>query len=90
MRVERRAAELEELEHAKLLNAQNQEATTSRRPGRGAVPSPVVPVDTPAPPWAPSPTNAYSGAACAGETPRNLPVFPGIYVPKHWVPYCWV
>jgi hypothetical protein len=61
MRVERRAAELEELEHANL------EVSTSRKRAVS-----VVPFDTPAPSWAPSPT-----AAVAEETPRNLPVFTG-------------
>ena len=74
MRVERRAAELEELEHAKLLKDRNLEATTARN---RAVAVLVVPVDTRAPPWAPTPTNVDSGAAGAGETPRNLPVFTG-------------
>ena len=47
MRVEWRAAELEELEHAKLLNVGNLEATTSRI---HAVAAPMLPMDTPAPP----------------------------------------
>ena len=47
MRVEWRAAELEELEHAKLLNVGNLEATTSRI---RAVAAPMLPMDTPAPP----------------------------------------
>ena len=72
MRVERRAAELEELEHAKLIKDRNLEASTSRKRAVS-----VVPFDTPAPPWAPSPTNLDSGAAVAEETPRNLPVFTG-------------
>jgi len=67
MRVERRAAELEELEHAKLIKDRNLEASTSRKRAVS-----VVPFDTPAPPWAPSPT-----AAVAEETPRNLPIFTG-------------
>ena len=70
MRMERRAAELEKLEHKKLLKVGNLQASSSRI--RAAL---VVPVDTPAPAWAPSPTNADSGAAGAGETPRDLPVF---------------
>jgi len=71
MRVERRAAELEELEHAKLIKDCNLEASTSKKRAVS-----VVPFDTPAPPWAPSPTNLDSGAAVAEET-RNLPVFTG-------------
>ena len=76
MRVERRAAELEELEHDKLLNHRNlvSEATTTTN---RHVAAPVVPVDTTAPPWAPSPTSNDSGAAGAVETPRDLPVFTG-------------
>ena len=75
MRVERRAAELKELEHAKLMKKdRNLEASTSRN---RAVAVLEVPVDTPAPPWAPSPTNPDSGTAVAEETPRNLPVFTG-------------
>jgi hypothetical protein len=74
MRLERRAAELE---HSKQLNAGNLEATTSRRPIRGAVASPAVPIDSPAAPWAPSPTIADTSGAGAVETPRPLPVFTG-------------
>ena len=74
MRLERRAAELEELEHAKLLKAGNLDQTTLKI---CEVAAPVAThVDTP-PPWAPSPTTADSGAAGAGETPRDLPVFTG-------------
>jgi hypothetical protein len=68
MRLERRAAELEELEHSKQMNAGNLEA---RRPIRGAVASQPVPVDSPAALWADT-----SGAG-AVETPRPLPVFTG-------------
>jgi hypothetical protein len=75
MRLERRAAEVEELEHSKQLNAGNLEATTSRRPIRGVVASPVVPVNSPAASWAPSPTIADTSGAGAVETPRPLSVF---------------
>jgi len=69
MRLERRAAELEELKHSKQMNAGNLEA---RRPIRGVVASQPVPVDSPAAPW------ADTSGASAVETPRPLPVVTGM------------
>ena len=64
MQAERRRAELEELEHAKLLRERNLEAPPTRN---RAVAASVAPVVAPTPPLAPSLTISDSAAACMGE-----------------------
>ena len=74
MQVERRRAELEELDHAQLLEERNLEAPIARN---RTIAAPVVPVVTLAPLSAPSPTIPDSAVAGAGEIPLELPVFIG-------------
>lgn len=75
MQAERRRAEVEEMEHAKLLNARNPQTPPARR---RAHPPPVVPFATPAAPSPPSPIIPDAAGATAEDIPREVPVFAGM------------
>ena len=66
-------ADLEELEHAKLVNANNPEAPPARN---RAVATPAVPVVTPPPPSAPLTTIPDSAVATTGDIPREVLFLP--------------
>jgi len=76
MQAERRRAEVEEIEHAKLVNGSNPETPPARR---RAHPAPVVPTNNPAATSPPSPNMPDAAVATAGSEPREVPVFAGTH-----------